>query len=259
MTGAPHGVPGQLECRIGYHQGQGPVLPPADVARLCRFAQSRSRDWGTRICQYLGLDLRRRVKVTLRPGTYLSMTRGNDVVIGVDAGTVSAALAHELVHAVVGPSPRQVYAEGLAVHVDSRLRLAGPAWPFFDLDPDRWVRHFVDDGSYVPLALLMAAPRALPSAEEGMSSAARIYLEAASLVAFVVHRLGLEGFWPYFRSGRPIAATGPELDAMEQAWLAGLGGPLTDAELRCRDAALARVVDDGRHGVVTRPDPTAAP
>lgn len=246
------GRPDGFACRIRYDSGGHPELPAPEVDRLCRFVAAKGRAWGMRICEFLHLDPRRSVTITLRQGAVLSMTRGTDVVVGVARGTVSAALAHELVHAVVGPSPRPVYGEGLAVWVDAELLLAGPAWPFFELAPDRWVRQFVEDGSFVPVADLLGRPTTSPSEEEGISAAARVYLEVASLIGYVVARTGVDRFWPYFHSGRPLAAPGRDTAALERGWLASLGGPVTDREARLRDAALARLVDDGRHGVRPR-------
>lgn len=251
MTG-PAGRAGAFTCRIRYDSGGQPDLPAGEVERLSRFVAAKGWEWGVAICRFLGLDPVRSVTVTLRQGAALSMTRGSDVVVGVARGTVSAALAHELVHAVAGPSPRPAYSEGLAVWVDAALRLAGPAWPFFELDPDRWVRQFVEDGSFVSVADLLAGPTTAPSDEEGISAPARVYLEAASLIGHVLARSGLEVFWPHFHSGRPLAAPGADTAALERAWLASLGGPITEREARLRDASLARLVADGRHGVGAR-------
>ena len=243
------GRAGIFECRVLYEPGDGAPLSPAEVERLRRFVSGRGKEWGARICSFLGLSPARDVTITLKPGIFLSMTRGTDVVIGVSAGTVSAGLAHELVHAIAGPSACQVYGEGLAVHVDSQLRLAGPAWPFFDLAPHRWVQLFVEEHTFVPLPELMAGPRVVPSDEEGISAAARFYLEAASLVGFAIDRLGIDGFWPHFRSGRQFDWA--DAGSIEAAWLAQLGGRVTDHERRARDAVAARLVDDGRHGVAS--------
>lgn len=246
-----------FECRIRYDHGSQPELPASEVDRLCRFVEAKSRAWGVQICRFLGLSLERSVTITLRQGAVLSMTRGSEVVVGVGRGTVSAALAHELVHAVAGPSPRQVYSEGLAVWVDGELRPAGPAWPCFELPPDRWVRQFVEDGSLVPVAELLANPATAPSDEEGISTAARVYLEAASLIGYVVSRTGLEGFWPYFNSGRPLAAPGRDTAVLERDWLDSVGGSITGREARLRDAAISRLVNDGRHGLPSPPSEPA--
>lgn len=243
---------GGFRCDIRYEHGDEPALPAAEVRGLCRFARRKGEEWGTATCRFLGLDARRTVTLVLRQGTVLSFARGSEVVIGVRRGTVSAALAHELVHAVAGPSPLQAYAEGLAVWADAELRLAGPAWPFFGLRPDRWVRQFVEDGSFVPLSALLDGPATPPSPDTGFSDAARVYLEAASLVGFIVSRLGIDGFWPYFGSGRPLAAPGRATAALERAWTDSIGGAVTPAEARLRDAALARMVN-GRDGLPPRP------
>lgn len=238
---------GSFTCHVRYQRGAGAALSAAEIERLCHFATERGESWGTQICSFLGLNPARAVTVTLKSGVFLSMTRGTDIVVGVSAGAVSAALAHELVHGIVGHSTSPMYSEGLAVHVDSQLRLAGGVWPFFDLAPHRWVQIFAEDGTFVPLATVMATRRVRPSNEEGISGAARFYLEAASFVGFAIDLLGLEAFWPYFQSGKPLVA--PDGGSLEGAWLAQLGGTVTEHERRQRDAAAARVAHDGRHGL----------
>lgn len=238
---------GRFICHVRYQRGASAPLSPAEIERLCIFAKARGQAWGQKICSFLDLDPALAVTLTLTSGVFLSMTRGTDIVVGVSSGAISAALAHELVHGIVGPSSSPMYSEGLAVHVDSQLRLAGGVWPFFDLAPHRWVQMFLEERTFVPLATMMATRRIVPSGEEGISAAARFYLEAASFVAFAIDYLGLEAFWPYFRSGVPLVAA--DGGSLESAWLGRLGGKVTEEERRQRDAAAARVVHDGRHGL----------
>lgn len=239
-----------FDCSVRYEPDGESPLSTAQAVRMCRFAEQRGRSWGSAICSYLGVVPAQPVKITLRPGIMWSMTKGVEVVVGVSPGTVSAALTHELVHAVAGRSPRQVYDEGLAVHVDAQLQLAGPTWPFFHLRPHRWVRHFVDDGTFLPLSDLMEGPRVMPSETPGLSDAVRFYLEAGSFVGFVIELLGgFEAFWRYFRAGEPVASpNGFDLGAM---WVASLGPALTADERHRRDASLPLLADDGRFGLAS--------
>lgn len=239
-----------FDCSVRYEPAGESPLSTRQAERTCRFAEQRGRSWGSAICSYLGVFPAQPVRITLRPGIMWSMTKGAEIIVGVSPGTVSAALTHELVHAVAGRSPRQVYDEGMAVHVDAQLHLAGPAWPFFHLRPHRWVRHFVDDGAFLPLADLMEGPRVMPSESGGISDAVKFYLEAGSFVGFVLELLGsFEAFWRYFRAGEPIA--GPNGVDLETMWLASLGRPLTTDERRRRDASLPLLTDDGGFGLAS--------
>jgi hypothetical protein len=221
-------------------------LTAAESARLRRFVEQRSQAWGRRICEFLGLSGPYEVSVVVRPGSDMSVTRDRHVEVGATAETVSAALAHELVHALAGPSASPVFREGLAVFVDSRLRLAGDVWPFYDLTPHRWTQMFVEDATFEPLATLLARRRIEPTPEEGISLATRLYLEAGSLVGFLVDDNGLDAFWPMYRSATLPA--GFDAEPLQRVWLRQLGGAVTADEWRRREAAAARLVDDGRHG-----------
>ena len=249
MTGAQGG----FACSARFEESGQPWISTTEAERSRRFTERTGRAWGTAICSHLDVWPPRPVRITLRPGIMWSMTKGVEIVIGVSPGTVSAALAHELVHAVAGRSPSQAYDEGLAVRVDAQLRLAGPSWPFFHLPPHRWVRHFVDDGTFIPLSQLLEGPRVLPSEDAGMSDAVRFYLEAGSFVGFVVELLGgFEAFWPYFRTGGPITGLdGLDLD-LEAMWVSSLGPELTVDERRKRDASLPLLADDGRYGLASK-------
>jgi hypothetical protein len=240
-----------FKCRVRYQPSRRLTLAAGDVERLCRSVEERGQAWGTAICSFLALRPPEAVTITLRPGLPVSMTRGTEVVVGVTAGIVSAALAHELVHAVTGRSENHAYREGVAVYVDSTLRLAGPAWPFFHLAPDRWVRMFVEDGTFVPLTDLTTGAPALPSTGGGTTDAARFYLEAGSFVGFLLQRLGREAFWSHFRSGRLPA--GRDDENLEAEWLAQLGGGVTDDDRRLCERSMARLAENARPGVPSSP------
>lgn len=247
MTSVPPLADKSFACSARYGPGSEPVPSTAGAELTRRFAERRGRAWGAEICSYLDVWPTGPVTITLRPGIRWSMTKGSEIFIGVSPGVVSTALSHELVHAIAGPSPTQAYSEGLAVHVDARLRLAGPAWPFFHLAPHRWTRSFLDDGTFLSLAQLLGSPRILPTTEVGLSEAARFYLEAGSFVGFAIRLLGgTEAFWPSFRSGEAIPGWG--LDSLEARWVASLGPAITDEERRRRDASIPLLADEGGHG-----------
>lgn len=231
---------------------------PCDAAVLGGIEET-ARSWAAAICAFLRLGPPEgEVVVTLRPGPGVPMTRGTEVILPLDGDKPDLRpLAHELVHVVAGRSPSPLLNEGLAVHVDSRLRLAGAVWPFYQLNPDRWVADLRDHGGYLPLAQLVAArprisPRAAP--DRGVTAGAgperppaltRFYLEAASLAGLLLDMLGPDRFWRLYREGRPV----PEecaLTDLEVRWLRHVGSELSVSERAWRDRSLAQFVDRDR-------------
>jgi len=226
----------------------GPVPWEGDVETLVGQTRQAADHWLESISSFLGRRPPGPVVITLRPGTWVARTKGTLVLLPIDPaadlegalGGVRAGLAHELVHAVVGRLADDALNEGLAVHVDATLRLAGPSWPFGDLLPDRWVAIFRHEHTFIPVADLLSG-RARPPADSPVDSAilgwARYYLEAASLVGFLVDRMGMGGFLGAAAAGRPLFESAGGAD-LETAWLATLGGPATDEELARRDQSV---------------------
>ena len=234
-----------FHCTVRFSGDPSSDFPEHEIRRLVRSARARGRAWGASICSYLGTQPHDPLTITLAPGVAVSRTRGGDIVVAVTPGVISAALSHELVHAIAGRSPLPLHGEGLAVHVDATLRLAGPTWPFFDLPPDRWVQSFVEDDVFVPLAELIAEPPVQPTDGDAMSRAARFYVEAGSFVGYLVDRLGTKGYWPYFRSGRLPG----DVASLEAGWLAHLGGSVTEEERRLGLVARARFEDNAQRAI----------
>jgi len=175
------------------------------------------------------------------------MTRGTAITLPTDERVPAtlSCLAHELVHAIAGRSPSHLLNEGLAIHVDSTLRLAGPVWPFFELAPDRWVASFIEEGMHVSLADLV--PSATPQFSEGGRKylVPSYYLEAGSFTGYLWSRYP-QYFWSTFRHGKG-ELEGRELASFEDEWLATLRGPLTAGERVLRDrsfAAFERILED---------------
>lgn len=216
-----------------------------------RVVQARADRWAAAVGAFLDLDLPAAVVVSLHAGNRLPMTRHAHVRLPVRphastlAGaltTANAGLAHELVHVVAGRSPDPLLNEGLAVYVDSTLRLAGGVWPFYDLAPHRWVQVFVERGGFVPLAELLSSANEAGVNDDSPvagSRRARFYLEAASWTAYLFETLPRARFWENFRAGA-LVPTGSDAEAAERAWLACLGGPLTVGERRRCTESFAR-------------------
>lgn len=245
----------------GSGQGVAPDGATGDDLALAADVQRAVDEWVPTICSFLHRRPLAPIMVTLRRGTWVARTKGTHVLLpvppGADAasalGSVKAGLAHELVHAVAGRLSNDALHEGLAVHVDATLRLAGPSWPFGLLSPHRWTAMLREEGTFTSLADLLSG-RATPHADAPVNALilhwARYYLEAGSFVGFLMDELGGDR---YLAPGS-AAATLPDgegLAALEKAWLEALGGPPTEAEWRRRDESVKAQVD--RHRGVGRP------
>lgn len=177
------------------------------------------------------------IDVHLREGRGPAWTRGHQITLyrRSAAEDTVAPLAHELVHVLAPRSAVPALDEGLAVLADSRLGLAGPVWPFYHLAPDRWVAGFVEDGTALSLASLLAPARSPASDPDGWPRLHRFYLEAASLVGFLL-ATDRAGFWRRFVAPEPDL----RLEAgTEAAWLARVGPGLSPAERELRERSLA--------------------
>ncbi len=238
-----HGAVAAVVCSVGYVPGEGGQPSAGVLADVVPAVEQRAEAWVARIAAFLSVAPDP-VVVTVYGGSGVARTRGSHVVLPVngDGHGVLAGLAHELVHAVAGRSPDPVLNEGLAVHVDGRLRLAGPAWPFYHLSPHRWMEVFREEGWRISLADLTAMAGARPVSEhrDSVRSRAVQYLHAASFTGHLFERLGEAEFWQAFRSGRAMP-TGADAASVEEGWLATLGAPLTEEERRLRDRSLAIV------------------
>lgn len=223
--------------------------------------------WVGPISEFLGLPApSETLSIALVQGARMPMTRGREIFLPVDdeAGgldTALASLAHELVHVLAGRSPSHLLNEGLAVHVDDCLRLAGPVWPFYNLGADRWARAFSDDGGWLSLSWLVAAtpmpagqapatpnytpapPRAglAPGTTDTLPVLTRFYLQAASYVRFRMTSVDRDQFWNDYRGGQPVPGEGSLAD-VESAWRRQLAGPLTNEER----TLVSRSLDDHR-------------
>lgn len=243
-------------CVARYVPGGSPARTEGEVHELLEHVQRTAADWAMEISSHLELpQICSPILLTLRQGPALPMSRDNEIVLPVGPGAPGlAALSHELVHVLAGRSQSQLLNEGLAVHVDAGLRLAGPVWPFYRLDPHRWVALFRRQGSYLPLSELQGhswvtfptpAQVEHPSTGDGGPDlqaappvASRYYLEGGSFVGFLLDHLGTEAFWARFRAGVAVLKS-ERCDEIEQTWLATLGGPPTAAEVKLGEQSLA--------------------
>ncbi|HEX2699950.1 MAG TPA: hypothetical protein VHM89_07065 [Acidimicrobiales bacterium] len=245
-------------CRVRYVAGPGAAPAGAPIDGIVAAVEERAPAWVSRIADFLSRDPIAPVIVTVYGGNGVSRTVGAEVVLPVngDGSGVLAGLAHELVHAVAGRSPHPVLNEGLAVHTDAQLRLAGPVWPFYHLDPHRWMEVFREEGCRIPMAELLSALAQRPLAEDRASIRARAihYLHAASLTGHLLDRSAGAGFWSAFRAGAVVPA-GVNPKSLETEWLARVAAPLTDEERRRRDRSFGIVA----HTPLAGGSPTPVP
>jgi hypothetical protein len=205
---------------------------------LASTVEHRVSRWAPIIQSYLDRPCVGSLLVILRTGPGLPCAKGNKILLPVpeeaaDIHDVPAAdgLAHELVHVLAGHSPNEILNEGLAVEIDSRLRLAGPVWPSYYLAPRRWVAADRTEGRPVSLGQLLGTPIASFTTQERKSEITRRYVAAASYVGFLLERLGRSRFWSWFDAGT-VSSGHADVATSEREWLDSLGGPPTAEEKR---------------------------
>lgn len=215
-------------------------MPLSLTEELNEYSSTRAVQWVEQVCEFLELQAPSAMQVTLHPNVPMPYTKGHHVVLPFDTRRAPdldamsyglVALPHELVHAIAGRSPSHLLNEGLAVHADSVLGLAGPSWPSYHLRPHRWVQAFYDDRTSIGLReLLDWLPHPLVTGVQ-RAACGVAYLHAASFVAFLLQEQGWQSFWRVFRAGGQ-GLEDRDLAQVEAAWSDSLGGPLTAEEAR---------------------------
>lgn len=227
-----------VACDVGWAD-TGSGRPGWSVAEaLASIVERRVSRWAPIVQAYLDRPAVGALVVILRPGPGLPCAKGNKIVVPVpeeaaDIHDVPAldGLAHELVHVMSGRSPNEILNEGLAVEIDSRLRLAGPVWPSYYLAPRRWVAAYRTEDRLVSLDSLLRTPMTSFTAQETKSEITRRYVAAASYVGFLLERLGRARFWSWFEAGT-VPTGHADVATSEREWLDSLGGPPTAEEWR---------------------------
>ncbi len=231
-----------VECRASYQPGPEPSAPVDVAERALSAVRDLCGPWAATIAASLAVQPAAPIVVTVVGGAGVCRTRGTHIVLPLndDGSGVLAGLAHELVHAVAGQSPNRLFDEGLAVQVDSELRLAGPAWPYYYLSPHRWMEVFREEGWRVTLPELIASGEGRSLAEDRSSVRRRAvhYLHAASLCRHLRDALDPDEFWARYRSGR-LLPEGGDVGALEREWFLSIEHPLMADELLQRDRSFA--------------------
>jgi hypothetical protein len=227
-----------VECSVRFVAGPDPIGVAGGGPHLSRAVAERAGPWAERVAQYVRPHAPvPPILITLYGGRCVPRTKGAEILLPASDGpaAVLSGLAHELVHAVAGRSPHPLLNEGLAVHVDSELQLAGPSWPFYHLPPDRWMQAFGENGWMVPLAELLSAATVPPRTEDHLSVRARAvhYLHAASYTGHLLARLPRPAFWAAFHAGQPVPG-GRDIGAIERDWLHGIADHALTADERER-------------------------
>jgi hypothetical protein len=132
------------------------------------------------------------------------------------------AAAHEIVHLTTGYTSSAAIEEGLAVYVAEALAPnARHLFPQFGQAVDRWVVLFHQQGTLIPLerALETTAFQWNLEGSPEDTQAWQTYVEAGSLVRWIVESRGWEVFWHFHQSRNVRVAFGAPVAEVEREWL----------------------------------------
>ncbi len=128
----------------------------------------------------------------------------------------SGGLLHEIVH-IYAPSQNRFLAEGLAVHLHTRLA-GNPAFPNFGEDLARSAARSLWAARSLALLNNVRTPEPLGSIMDERTA----YIIAGSFVGFLIENRGLARFRDLYETTDYAKAYGQSLATLEQEWRASL-------------------------------------
>lgn len=139
-------------------------------------------------------------------------------------GINSSAAAHEITHLTTGGYLRSLpfIAEGIAVYADESINpKAKNNFPQFSQPTDAWVKLFRQKGKVLPIWKVFEIKRFNWNLNGSVddTEAWQMYVEAGSLVRFIVESRGWDAFWKFHDSRNAEAGLGLSLQDLEQEWL----------------------------------------
>jgi hypothetical protein len=161
--------------------------------------------------------------VSLEERRAIPSARGGKLALYRYGGRIqSEAAAHEIVHLTTGYTSSPVIEEGLAVYVAETLAPhAHTLFPQFGQSVDSWVVLFRQQGTLILLERVLETVSFhwnLDGSPED-TQAWQTYIEAGSVVRWIVESRGWEAFWRFHQTQSALVALGVSVAEMEREWL----------------------------------------
>jgi hypothetical protein len=163
------------------------------------------------------------IRVSLEDRHAIPSAQGGKLAFYRYGGRIQAeAAAHEIVHLTTGYTSSPVIEEGLAVYVAEALAPhTRTLFPQFGQPVDAWVVLFHQQGTLLPLEHVLntlSFPWNLDGSPED-TRAWQTYVEAGSLVRWIVESKGWETFWRFHQTRSTLVALGAPVAEVEREWL----------------------------------------
>jgi hypothetical protein len=161
--------------------------------------------------------------VSLEDRRAIPSARGGKLAFYRYGGRIQAeAAAHEIVHLTTGYTSSPVIEEGLAVYVAEELAPhARTLFPQIGQSVNGWVALFRQQGTLIPLDRVLETTSfywSLDGSPED-TQAWQTYVEAGSVVRWIVESRGWEAFWRFYQTRSALVALGASVAEVEHAWL----------------------------------------
>jgi hypothetical protein len=161
--------------------------------------------------------------VSLEDRRAIPSARGGTLAFYRYGGRIQAEVAaHEIVHLTTGYTSSPVLEEGLAVYVAEALAPhARTLFPQSGQPVNDWVALFRQQGTLIPLERVLETFSfhwSLDGSPEDTRTW-QTYIEAGSLVRWIVESRGREAFWRFYQTRSALVALGAPVAEIEREWL----------------------------------------
>jgi hypothetical protein len=161
--------------------------------------------------------------VSLEDRRAIPSARGGTLAFYRYGGRIQAeAVAHEIVHLTTGYTSSPVIEEGLAVYVAEALAPnARSLFPQIGQSVNDWVALFRQQGTFIPLERVLETISFqwnLDGSPED-TQAWQTYVEAGSMVRWIVESRGWEVFWRFYQTRSTLVALDAPVAEIEREWL----------------------------------------
>jgi hypothetical protein len=205
---------------------EGATLPEAQA--YCRYAAEErekvERFWGASWTDLIRIDVSPKYEISKALTLAHAGRRGCMEMPLRRMRENSGGLVHEFVH-IYAPSDNRFLAEGLAVHLHSKLA-GNPAPPNFGEDLHELAAPRLPDVASLAALNSVRTPRRLNTATDARTA----YILAGSFVGYLMERYELDDFRAFYESGNYERDLAKPLEALEADWRLSIAPGFRDAQ-----------------------------